>query len=475
MDTANNATSPRLNQHQTIHIIGIGGAGMSAIARVLHGRGLRVTGSDRSDSATLHDLAALGMTVFPQHAADQLGAPDVVVISSAVPNDNPEVMAAQARGVPILKRREFLPHLLADKTQVAVAGTHGKTTTTAMIAYLLQQTGRDPSYIVGGTLLNTADNARAGNGEAFVIEADEYDYMFLGLAPTVAVITNIEHDHPDMFPTLDSTLDAFRQFVGKMPPFDSVLIACADDRHALSLAQERLARTQPTLTYGFENLEARWRGIGWDGSTYTAHGTQFGETVSAQVRLTLNGRHNALNSLAALAAVCALDVPLREAVPHLATFKGTARRLELIGDVAQVKIYSDYGHHPTAIRANLAGLRARYPQHQLWAVWQPHTYSRTRLLADQFATAFTDADHALVTDVYGAREVYQAGDPTGESMAALIRAAGHTDARHSGTLRQTAQILIDEVEANSVVVIFSAGDAPQVGTWLLEALRERSC
>jgi len=443
-----------------VHIVGIGGAGMSAIARVLIGRGLRVSGSDRGAGPAVQELAALGATVHVGHAADHVQAPAAVLISSAVKDDNPEVVAARAAGIPVLKRREALPHLLAGKTQIAVAGTHGKTTTTSMIAHILLATGRDPSYIVGGTLANTGDNARAGNGDAFVIEADEYDYMFLGLNPTIAVLTNVEHDHPDMFPTLDLVMYAFRQFIGLIPEYDGVLIACADDPNAAQLAREHRMIGQPTLTYGLKegpNWYAEKRGVG----QFTVHGVQDGKKVRRRASITLPGDHNIQNALAALAAAVAYGIPLPEAISALETFRGAGRRFEPVGTVNGVLYISDYGHHPTAIRATLQAGREAYPKARLWAVWQPHTYSRTRLLAAEFAESLRGADRALITDIYAAREVYQGGDPTAAGLAESARGAG-VNATASGDLAATAALLRVEAQPGDVVIIFSAGDAPEI-------------
>ncbi|MCE7948259.1 MAG: UDP-N-acetylmuramate--L-alanine ligase [Chloroflexi bacterium CFX4] len=453
-----------------VHIVGIGGAGMSAIARVLIGRGVRVSGSDRALNAQTDALAALGARIYEGHAAANLNAPNVVLISSAVSPENSEVEAATARGIPVLRRREALPLLLGDSLQIAVAGTHGKTTTTALIAHLLRETGRDPSYIVGSTLLNSGDNARHGTGDAFVIEADEYDYMFLGLTPTIAVLTNLEHDHPDMFPTFAAMQAAFQQFIQRIPEYDGVLIACADDPQALRLAKARRSGGQPTLTYGIHTAEADWRATLHGADRLVIEGVQDGQPVRAESKLPIYGDHNAQNSLAALAATSAYGVPLAEAAAALPSFRGTARRFEVMGETRGVTVINDYAHHPTAIRATLQAVRARYPTAEVWAVWQPHTYSRTRLLLAAFIAAFGAADHVLITDIYGAREQPQAGDPTAADLAAMLREQAGCAALHSGDLIQTAAFLAENVRAGSVVILFSAGSAPQIGERLLAAL-----
>ncbi|MCC7209065.1 MAG: UDP-N-acetylmuramate--L-alanine ligase [Anaerolineae bacterium] len=464
---------------QRVHVVGVGGAGMSAIARVLIGRGLYVSGSDRSTGAAAQALAALGATVYEGHAAAHVAesAPDVLLISSAVGPDNPEVAAARAAHIPILKRRDALPLLLRGCRQLAVAGTHGKTTTTAMLAHILRDAGRDPSYIVGGVMLNTGDNAHAGAGDAFVIEADEYDYMFLGLHPAIAILTNVEHDHPDMFPTLEDVHAAFRRFLGQIVAPDGLLIACGDDPGARALAVERRNAGGAVLLYGLDSPALDWTGQrGVEPGAFTARGALDGRPVAQPVRLALAGDHNLRNALAAFAAACASGITPGAAAGALAAFKGAGRRAEIMGSVGGVIVVSDYGHHPTAIRATLQAMRQQHPGRAVWAVWQPHTFSRTRTLAAEFALAFADADHVLVTDIYAAREQFQPGDLDGAAMAGRIAASGHPDARHSGGLEHTARLLVDHLAGargpGAVVVIFSAGDAPQVGEMLLAALHK---
>ena len=456
-----------------IHIVGIGGAGMSAIARVLLGRGFTVSGSDRQINPTVEALARDGVRLFIGHAAEQIAGADVLLISSAIPGDNPEVTAARAAHVPVLKRREALGAITAGYKVIAVAGTHGKTTTSALITHLLLLTGHDPTYIVGGTLLNTGTNAGVGHSPWFVIEADEYDLMFLGLRPWIAVITNIEHDHPDMFPTLAAVQDAFWQFtqrIAHVPPtlvksrwvderphryWDSdsgVLIAAGDDPNVRALGE----RISAQFDWKTHNVRVEW----YDLAEAEALLTPLGLTPD---QLPLFGDHNLRNVIGALHAVQVAVEPepdsLREA---LLSFRGAARRMEALGQTAQgATIYSDYGHHPTAIRATLEGVRARLPNRSIWAVWQPHTYSRTHLLATDFSQAFGAADHALITDIYAARESPTAGAGPAE-IAKAAAAGGHPDARPSGDLHTTAAILQQELRPGDVLIIFSAGDAPQI-------------
>jgi UDP-N-acetylmuramate--alanine ligase len=450
------------NSH--IHIIGIAGTGMSAVARILMESGITVSGSDRQSNEITHELQRYGAAIYAGHRAENVAGATALFISSAVRDDNPEVSAARARRIPILTRREFFRYLLPDKTQIAVAGTHGKTTTTALIVHLLRETGNDPSYIVGGTLANTGNNAHVGKGSAFVVEADEYGGMFLGLSPKIAIVTNIEHDHPDIFPTIDDVMAAFRQFV-KLLPDDGILIACADDPNAALLLNER--KPQQSISYGFSG---EWRLVPTETSlSGTTEFSIVNPFHKYDIVSPLAGTHNMLNVAAALLAVYANGVPMEQAIPALGTFRGTERRFEVIGIAGGVTVISDYAHHPTAIRATLQAARQQYGKAKLWAVWQPHTYSRSRLLADEFAHAFADADAVLITDIYAAREQPTPTDPTSADLARLTTAAGHANVRASGTLEATAELLQHEVEPGDVVIILSAGDAPRIGETLLQA------
>lgn len=461
-----------------IHIVGIGGAGMSGIARVLLESGVRVSGSDRSLNDVTQALQRDGAIVHEGHRPENIEGAGMVLATSAAKEDNPEVAAARAAGIPVMNRREFLKYILPGKTQIAVAGTHGKTTTTALIVHLLRETGQDPSYIVGGIMTNTGNNAHAGKGDVFVIEADEYGEMFLGLRPKIAVITNIEYDHPDIFASIDDVLAAFRRFVALLPD-DGVLIACADDPLALSLVTERKAAGNRAMTYGLDNLDADWVGF-FDEPTLTEHFRLRGplyEFVQHPPIPALPGRHNILNAVAAVAAVSEVGVSARSSLPFLTTFRGTGRRFERIGDANGILVISDYGHHPTAIRATLQAARERYPDSRIWAVWQPHTYSRTSRLAHEFVTAFHDADHVLITDIYAAREQPSAQDTTPPDLAHLTTVSGHASAHfkgatYSGNLESTAALLYKEVRPGDVVIIFSAGDGPKIGEWLLKSIRE---
>lgn len=453
-----------------VHLVGIGGIGLSAIARVLHGWGYQVSGSDRQPSALTETLAAEGMRIYAGHRADQAAGAEVVVMSSAVAEDNPEVVEARRRGVPVVKRDRFLAELTAGKMTIAVAGTHGKTTTSAMIAWILAQAGLDPTFIVGGVLHNLRTNARAGHGRHFVIEADEYDRAFLGLWPQVAVITAIEHDHPDCYPTLEEMRDAFARFAARVGA-GGLLIVGGEDEEARGLGETWRRVGGQAATFG--------AGLPWD---WRAEQVQVGVGTVLEVwhagqrlgrcELELPGRHNALNALAALAAADAIGVPFEAAARALAEFQGTARRFELKGEAGGVTVVDDYAHHPTKIRATLAAARARYPGQATWAVFQPHTYSRTAVLLEEFGTAFGDADHVMVTDVYAARESDTLG-VSGADVAAQIGRSGHPDVKYVETLEGVAAAVLEGVEPGDVVLTLGAGDGYLAGEWVLDELKRR--
>ncbi len=450
-----------------VHFIGIGGSGLSAIARLLKESGYEVTGSDRAPSQFALDLQHDGVTVYIGHHPRNVAGADWVVRSSAVDENNPEVQAAKRAGIPVYKRADFLGRLMAEKTGIAVAGTHGKTTTTAMIAWMLYDMKRDPSFIVGGTLANLKVNAHAGTSDLFVIEADEYDRTFLGFKPQIEVITNVEHDHPDCFPTFDDVYAAFQAFVDLLPP-DGRLIACAEDEGATSLLTHARRKGLNVLSYSVQSemtinspqwvqaraLKPNARG-GFDFSAAMNVGAFAATAVN--VSLQVPGEHNVRNALAALSVAAVLELPLPEAADALSRFTGTGRRFEVRGERNGVILVDDYAHHPTEIRATLAAAKMRYPNRRVWAVWQPHTYSRTQALFFEFSRAFADADRVLVTEIYASREA-----PQDFSSAQVVSAMPHPSARYSGSLEETKKILSKELRAGDVLIVLSAGDADQI-------------
>jgi UDP-N-acetylmuramate--alanine ligase len=445
-----------------VHFVGIGGAGLSAIARVLHERGEIVSGSDRAMSPFARSLQEQGVQVFIGHRAENVRGAGLVVASSAVPEDNVELQAAHGLGIPVLRRSEFLPELTRGFRTIAIAGTHGKTTTTGLVAYLLERSGASPSFVVGGVLGNLGTNAKAGQSDLFVIEADEYDRAFLGLHPALAVVTNVEHDHPDCFPTLEDVMQAFRAFLAQV---QEGVILCHDDPNARALRPGHV----PVITYGL-GPGAEWRAE--DLRPNSAGGMDFlalkGGALLGLVRSRLPGEHNVRNVLAALAVSHRLGVPWKAAREAVSEYTGVGRRFQVLGQVRGVVVIDDYAHHPTEIKATLAAARSRYPQAGLWAVFQPHTFSRLRALMAAYTSAFEHADHVLVTDVYAARE---APDPeiSGSSLAERIL---HPDVRYVAAFDEAVDILEREARPGDVVVTLSAGDANRIGSQLLERLQE---
>ncbi len=457
-----------------IHVVGIGGSGLSAIARILLGQGYRVSGSDRSANDLTAALARDGATVYVGHAAAQVEGADALIITSAVKDDHVEVASARGRGIPVYKRQDIMTDLMTGKQVIAVAGTKGKTTTTAMIVHILREAGLDPSYLVGGVLGNSGSNAGVGSGPHFVVEADEYDHMFLGLNPNIAVITNIEWDHPDFFPTFAAMQTSFQQFVERLPN-DGVLIGCVDDPGAMRISDARLAQGKPTHTYGILSPEPYdlWplvRRRKTYTTSYWAHAlvpnpdsTSFefnrpGD-FEQSVQIRLAGSHNVLNATAAMIAAHVCGVDDARSAAALSGFIAPARRFELRAEVNAVAVIDDYAHNPMSIRAVLRAARQRYPNRSIWAVWQPHTYSRTQALLAEYQTAFVDADHVLITDIYASRE-----DPLpGVTSPGVIAGMRHPDVRHTPAFADAVEALVNGVRPPAVIVIMSAGDAPQIG------------
>lgn len=454
-----------------IHLIGIGGTGLSAIARVLLEIGHTVSGSDRVESAFTRELQSAGVTIKLGHQSENVRGADLVVRSSAIPDDNPEVQAAHAYNIPVLKRAEFLGSLMEGKLGIAVAGTHGKTTTTSMIAWMLSSMGQDPTFIVGGVVNGLGVNARAGKGTAFVIEADEYDRMFLGLSPDIEVVTNIEHDHPDCYPTPADFQAAFEEFLYHLAD-DGTLVACTEDPGARDLVQKAGKLGKKVITYGWHSsiVEGRVSDVYADLlASNTLGGFNFSASVLGEdlrVDLKVPGRHNVLNALAALSVASLLKLPLLDAASALGQFTGTGRRFEVRGEVAGITMIDDYAHHPTEIRSTLAAARTRFPSRRLWAVWQPHTYSRTQALFKEFTTAFGDADEVIVTEIYPSRE------PRQDYSSRLVVESMARQAQFIQGLSEVSDYLIKQLRSGDVVLVLSAGDADRISTDVLAQLKE---
>ncbi|HEX7587349.1 MAG TPA: UDP-N-acetylmuramate--L-alanine ligase [Anaerolineae bacterium] len=440
-----------------VHLVGIGGIGMSAIARVLIARGVQVTGSDLRATPLTDELAQLGARVFIDHRAENVGEVDLVLITSAAEADNPEIVAARRRGIRIAKRYDFFPELTSGKTTIAVAGTHGKTTTTGLIATILLDAGMDPDVIVGGIIPDLNGNAHAGKGKYFVIEADEYDRAFLGLDPKIAVITSIEMDHPDIYSNVDDVAQAFREFIARVPQ-DGSVIGNGDaervDRELNRLDQKLVTRYGFGPTNDWRAGNVRLNSTGGSDFLLWRAGEQVGE-FSVQIP----GRHNVLNALAAIATADRVGIDLSSIGASLKSYRGAARRFQVKGEFGGVTVIDDYAHHPTEIRATLSAARARYPGRAVWAVFQPHTYSRTAALQSDFAQAFDDADHVIVTEIFPARE----RPVSGISGEGIIEKMKYPDARFIADLDSSVKFLAQHLRAGDVLITLGAGDVYRVG------------
>ena len=456
----------QLEPGQRIHFVGIGGAGLSAIARILLERGYSVSGSDLRGSALTAALAQDGARVHLGHDGRYVQGADFVLATSAAQLDHVEIAAAKALSIPVFRRKEFMPAILHGCDTIAVAGAHGKTTTTSMIIHILQTAGKDPSFIVGGIMASTGENAAVGTGPSFVIEADEYENMFHGLNPNLAVVTNVEHDHPDFFRTPAQLRSAFAAFVASLAD-DGALVVCADDEAACDLAKARRAFGGKVISYGIENPAADWRAtdLRFCGEMVAASIALRG-CARAELQLRVPGAHNVLNALAALAVADERGVRPEEGAAALSSFQSTARRFEVRGERDGVIVIDDYAHHPTEIRVNIEAARLRYPERQICAVWQPHTYSRIQTFWSGFVSAFDGADQVIVTPIYAAREAPLKG-VTGEALAEAI--SSRRPAFYSPTFDDVVEMLNRSAKAPAVVLIFSAGDANLIADKFLAA------
>jgi UDP-N-acetylmuramate--alanine ligase len=458
-----------------VHFTGIGGAGMSGIARIMIARGVTVSGSDSAGGDQLAALAALGADVHVGHAAPNVAGAGTLVVSSAIRPDNPELVAARAAGLRVLHRAAALASVMLGRRGVAVAGTHGKTTTTSMITTALRHCGADPGYVIGGILTETGLGAEDGTGEVFVAEADESDGSFLMLAPEVAVVTCVEADHLDNYSSLAEIEDAFAAFARRIRP-GGVLIACADDPGARALAAAAEALPIRIRTYG-EAGDADYRitsvalrgmsvGLEIEGAPTGAPGG----ARPARLQTGVPGRHNALNAAAAYAAVVELGLPAAQVAAGLAAYRGVRRRMEPKGQVAGVTVLDSYAHHPTELAADLRAARDIAPGGRVIAVFQPHLFSRTRIFADQFGAALGLADEAFVLDVYAAREDPEPG-VTGELVASAVPGGRAVFLPDSAA---APGAVADIARPGDLVLTMGAGDVTALGPLIVAALGARA-
>lgn len=446
-----------------IHFIGVGGSGMSGLAEVLLNMGYQVSGSDLKATEVTDRIISRGGRVFVGHAANNIAGAQVVVYSSAVRPDNPELEAARAAGVPVISRADMLAELMRMKYGVAIGGSHGKTTTTSMVAAVLQRGGLDPTIVVGGRLKTLGANALLGHGRFLVAEADESDGSFLRLAPAVTVVTNIDREHLDHYKDLDEIRQSFVYFANRVP-FYGVSVLCVDDEHVRAILPKV---TKRHILYGMTEA-AEVRGTGLE---LLPHGSRFGVEAGGRalgtVELQVPGRHNALNALAAVAVGLELEIAFPHIAEALAGFHGVGRRFELRGEAAGVKVIDDYGHHPTEVAATLAA--ARGMGGRVLVVFQPHRYSRTQSLREEFGRCFGDADRVWVLDVYPAGEAPLPG-VSGRTLVEAAHAHGTRQVEFAPSAAEAVAAVVREARPGDLVLTLGAGDVSRLGETLLSAL-----
>lgn len=448
------------------HFIGIGGAGMSGIAKVLHDRGVRVTGSDLKASRYARALAESGVAIAIGHRAENLGDPEVVVVSSAIPEANPELAEARARGIDVWPRAKMLAHLAGDDATLAVAGTHGKTTTSSMLATVLDGMGLDPTFLIGGELNDMGANARCGTGGHYVVEADESDGSFLYLNPRLSLITNMEADHLDHYASFDEIRETFARFVARTDPSGATVV-CADDAGLVDVA--RAASAAPVLTYGCAtDADVRCCDMVAEGLGHRFTVVLPGGRRHA-ARVQVPGIHNVVNATGVLAALVALGLDIDAGIAALEGFTGVRRRFDRVGEVRGVEIVDDYAHHPTEVRATLRAARdAGYPR--IWVVFQPHRYSRTRAFGPEFGAAFELADRLVLMDVYGAGEAPIPGVSGKTVVDEVLLHDPHAQVAYFPHRADIEGYVTTRVRAGDLVLTMGAGDVTTIGGELVRAL-----
>jgi UDP-N-acetylmuramate--alanine ligase len=447
-----------------IHFIGIGGAGMSGLARISLSHGITVSGSDAKDSSVVKALQALGATIATVHSASNVDGADLVVYSTAISTSNPELMRAQELKLSILTRAAALSILMSESKSIAVAGTHGKTTTSSMMAVALQACGADPSFAIGGTITASGSNAHRGTGEIFVAEADESDGSFIEYHPFAAIVTNVEHDHVDFFATLADVAQAFKDFAATINK-DGFLTYCADDEGARALAST--VKTCALISYGVdESCDLRLDSIELEAMGSRARAIWRGKVVGF-IELQVPGHHNLLNAAAVLATGLNLGFPAPELLTGLAVFRGTGRRFELIGTVHGIRVIDDYGHHPTEIDVTLKAARRFAGDGRLIVIFQPHRYSRTKAFSAQFAKALDVADRAIVLEVYAASEKPIAG------VTSRLITGAMNQGEYIPNFIEVTDSVIDTAQPQDVIITLGAGDVSSLAPIIVDGLSRR--
>jgi UDP-N-acetylmuramate--alanine ligase len=448
-----------------IHFVGIGGIGMSGIAELLINLGFAITGSDIADSDAVQRLRSMGATIHIGHQSKNVGDAQVVVYSSAVGLDNPECIDAKERGLPVIPRAEMLAELMRMKFSIAIAGTHGKTTTTSMLATVLAMAEKDPTAIIGGRLDMFGSNARLGEGEILVAEADESDRSFLKLAPIVAVVTNIEEEHMDCYRDIDDILDTYVQFLNKVPFFGFDMV-CLDDANIQQILPQLHRKV---LTYG-SHTQALYR---YTKPEFIGLNTRFrahrGRKVLGEVTLGVPGKHNCLNALATIGTALELGIDFEVIRKGLAAFKGVQRRCHIRGEKNGITIMDDYGHHPTEIRMTLQGIKNGFPDRRIVAVFQPHRYTRTRDLFEEFVTSFYDASRLYITEIYPASEKPIEGI-SAHALFEEIKNHGYREVFYVENKEDIPETIVGNLKEGDLVIFLGAGDIWRQGLKVLERL-----
>lgn len=455
------------NRYRIIHFVGIGGIGMSGIAEVLHNLGYEITGSDIKDSETTKRLRSLGIRIFIGHNRENVNDAHVVVISSAVSEDNPEVIEAKKRSIPVIPRAEMLAELGRLKYSILVAGAHGKTTTTSLIATLLGDGGLDPTVVIGGKLKSMGSNAKLGQGDYMVAEADESDGSFLKLNPTIAVITNIDKEHLDYFKDLENLKTAFLSFVNKVPFYGTAII-CLENEHIKDIMPSIKRRF---ITYGFtEDADIYARDIQNHGTKMSYEAVYKGLSLG-RFDIPIPGRHNVLNSLASIAVSMELQIPLELIRRSLSGFCGIQRRFELKGEYSGIKIFDDYGHHPSEIRATLSAARECFKDNRIFVIFQPHRFTRTRDLMDEFAKSFNSVNRLFLIDIYAAGEKPIDG-VNSENLYYKIKEVGLENVTYISDRERLINTVVSNLRSGDVLITLGAGDVYKIAEEIIDRLKD---